>query len=533
MAKKSLSEQIAALANKPKFQDFDIEDENFNNGNKFGSDEESYSDESDEDKELKKKEHYVQMGKSKLRSKHAADDEATGVLRDKRYTGSKGSRDELFGDKFATRPEEEEEDSDSDSDSGVDLDDVSSSDEEMDDEQDSEENEGEHIEEDEDEDSDVEDKRSKLLQLKAQTQQTVSKSYTASQTKDALKGYSIIQQNKFFDNIIDARIKLQKAINQSNTLPLTKKSWNSLQDKKTEKLLNENMELLSSVLNKIVDIRLILQKTDKINTAIDDEKLKETVGSKRPFNEVQQTSESLDSQLNKYRKVVLYKWSNKINQTQGVGFSSSNNSNSISSKKFSAINQTSDVQVETQLADQQRLLKRTYLNRRGVVPLNFEEDYKSGSLAKMQPSAEDRDADNAGDDDNLDIPKNYNPRLKSNIDTSENPYIFDDEDFYRILLNDLVDKKINNANSVPGNSTQQVRLVTSSTNKIKNKNIDTKASKGRKLNFQVQEPIAHYEAPVNNHIKWTDEQIDEFFAGLLGQAVNFNEHEKKNQDFDD
>lgn len=542
MAKKTLSEQIAELANKPKIQDFDIEDEDFQVGTN-NDEKNNYSDDnSDEgDDEETKKQHYVKMGTSKLRS-DLNDDVVTGVLRDTKYTGLKGSRDALFGngaDKQMSSGEEEEEeeegeeedeedeeDEENSSESAVDLDQVSSSEEEQSENDDQGEDDQQS---DSDEDSDVEDKKSKLLKINAQARQTLSKSYTASQTKDALKGYSIIQQNKFFDNIIDSRIKLQKAINVANTLPITGKSWDLLNNSKTEKLINENMDLLSTVLNKIVDIRLLLQKNDKINTS--DSAQSKEIGHKRSFENVRESTQTLDSQLNKYRKVVLYKWSNKINQTQGVG-SSGAATNGISSKKFSAINQTSDVQVETQLADQQRLLKRTFLNRRGVVPMNFEEDYKSGSLSKLKPTDSQQNSDMVNDDeDNIDIPKNYNPRLKSNIDTSENPYIFDDEDFYRVLLNDLVDKKINNANNTNSSSSgagqQQVRLITSSTNKVKNKNIDTKASKGRKLNFQIQEPIAHYEAPVGNQTKWSDEQIDEFFAGLLGQGINFNEEDEE------
>ena len=532
MAKKTLSEQIAELANKPKFQDFDIEDEDFQGGrnnddqDNYSGNSDANSDDGENDDEETKKQHYVPMGKSKLRADLNGDDVVTGVLRDTKYTGAKGSRDELFGNgndkQMDSDDGEDEGEEEGSSDSAVDLDQVSSSEEEVSENEDQMEDDQESESE---EDSDVEDKRSKLLKINAQARQTLSKSYTASQTKDALKGYSIIQQNKFFDNIIDSRIKLQKAINVANTLPITEKSWNALENSKTEKLMSENMELLSTVLNKIVDIRLLLQKNDKINTSTETKE----IGSKRSFENVRETTQSLDSQLNKYRKVVLYKWSNKINQTQGLATSGSATSG-ISSKKFSAINQTSDVQVETQLADQQRLLKRTFLNRRGVVPMNFEEDYKSGMLSKLKPqdSQQNNDITNDGDEDNIDIPKNYNPRLKSNIDTSENPYIFDDEDFYRVLLNDLVDKKINSANNTNSASSgqQQVRLITSSTNKVKNKNIDTKASKGRKLNFQIQEPIAHYEAPVGNYIKWSDEQIDEFFAGLLGQGINFNEEDE-------
>ena len=100
------------------------------------------------------------------------------------------------------------------------------------------------------------------------------------------------------------------------------------------------------------------------------------------------------------------------------------------------------------------------------------------------------------------------------------------QDFYRVLLNDLVEKKISNSQQSNGVT---LAITSRSENKLK-KNIDTKASKGRKLNYSIQEPIANYEASVNTGYKWSDEQIDEFFAGLLGQKINFNEDDELEAD---
>ncbi|KAH3673354.1 hypothetical protein OGATHE_002156, partial [Ogataea polymorpha] len=63
---------------------------------------------------------------------------------------------------------------------------------------------------------------------------------------------------------------------------------------------------------------------------------------------------------------------------------------------------------------------------------------------------------------------------KKHIDRTlkEREYIFDDEDFYRVLLNDLVDRKISSSNPTSGLTIQLTKT------KFK-KNVDTKASKGR------------------------------------------------------
>lgn len=61
-------------------------------------------------------------------------------------------------------------------------------------------------------------------------------------------------------------------------------------------------------------------------------------------------------------------------------------------------------------------------------------------------------------------------------------------------MNDLVDKKVQSSDPTTGitinlRSAQKV-------NKLKN-NVDTKASKGRKLRYHIQEPIANFESSID------------------------------------
>ncbi|RKO95617.1 TRAUB-domain-containing protein [Caulochytrium protostelioides] len=48
----------------------------------------------------------------------------------------------------------------------------------------------------------------------------------------------------------------------------------------------------------------------------------------------------------------------------------------------------------------------------------------------------------------------------------------------------------------------------------KKKKVDTKASKGRKIRYQVQEKLVGFMAPEPKG-EWTTERMDEFFASLL------------------
>ena len=85
---KSLSEQIAEIANKPAIQDFDIEDSEravFDHKNNTSDGE--WNSESED--EALQKSHYVGVEKSKLRDDGIA-------LKDEKYQGTKGSRSSLF-----------------------------------------------------------------------------------------------------------------------------------------------------------------------------------------------------------------------------------------------------------------------------------------------------------------------------------------------------------------------------------------------------------------------------------------------------
>ena len=64
------------------------------------------------------------------------------------------------------------------------------------------------------------------------------------------------------------------------------------------------------------------------------------------------------------------------------------------------------------------------------------------------------------------------------------------------------------------------------------KNVDNKASKGRKLRFHVQEPIANFDTP-RPWLKWNDDQIDEFFASLLGQKISMKENDDESDEEED
>lgn len=493
MARKSLAEQIAEL-NKPE-NDYDIENseladpfaENGSDGMSLG----------ESDTELRN-EHYVSMPKSQLRKKNDK------LVVDKKYTGQVTDRNALYGDdeedgdEDSAQDEEEDEEDElngedidgEDSDSGASLraNSESESDNDMESEDDGE-SDNEQLE-----DADV--KRAKIKAMMAKERGHIVNRLSQAATLDALKGYSIMQQHKLFDAVIDSRLKIQKAVANSNLLPASTEILDSeeLASGATAKYIQKAADKCYDLLDTIFQLRTQLYSKEKVVT----EEFERTP-KKRTLEQYLATTGDYDDVLNKYRASVLTKWLAKIQNSSG--------SSAMNASKFRALNQSAEQQVVNNLSDMDRLVKRTRLNRRQVKPLGYE---------KYILATTKEDGDN-NDDENSDIPKAVQNRSHN---MEELGLIFDDEDFYRVLLNDLVDKKIQSNDPTSG---LQFALRGAASTKLK-KNVDNKASKGRKLRYHVQEAIANFETP-RASLKWNDDQIDEFFASLLGQKVNMKEED--------
>ena len=541
----SLSEKINRLVSKKQqrqsLQDIDIENDNdLDRLNNYDNDENSEDDEDEEDKketEKLTKAHYVDVGESKLRKQLKKQQ----LELDSKYSGNIGSRKDLFEENSVNYSEDEHSENESEDGEVNEIKEdesdalsfrTDSEDEIIQEEDDEESGEEEEEEAEEDDNDERETRLSKIIDKETR----IAMNNLSQLTKiDAQKGYSILKQTKFFENIVDLRIKLQKLLNFVNQLPLTNQSWSHIYNNDdTSSLLERNNKLLLKIFEKLFNLRLKFQLDDNITMKSSELNASDKNKKKRSYDALLNDTDKLNTDLHKYRNTVLNKWSAKIQMASG--------SQQLNAIKFKSINQPANVQVENQLANKDRLIKRTRLNRTNVVPFNFENDYKEGKLSLLASdnSAINKENQDIESEEELDIPKNYDPRRKDNslgLDLTENPYIFNDEDFYRLLLNDLLDKKLHDTTNNNGSGVNGTEIMITSTtsnsrdNKIK-KNVDTKASKGRKLNYSIQEPIAHFETPINDGYHWSDEQIDEFFAGLLGQKIDFNESDNDESDDD-
>ena len=151
------------------------------------------------------------------------------------------------------------------------------------------------------------------------------------------------------------------------------------------------------------------------------------------------------------------------------------------------------------------------------------------SASTLQPLTSVLDGQLCGSNLNRLISRTRTPRncapLQSEAGREEDPAIYDDSDWYSLLLRDLVDSKMASSTngaaaatySLNGPTAQSVSALRRE-NKQHRKGVDVKASKGRKMRYTVHEKLQNFMAP-DDRGTWESRQSEELFAGLLGRKV--------------
>lgn len=407
---KSTNDKIQKYITKQqKANDYDIENEGLKN---FSSDSDDSSDEEDN-----RKDHYVSVGKSKLREQLNSKQKEQEQLKE----GKKVSRKDLFNDENSHNFEQEEDDEEEEDESEDNEEEFVSAEEQEQSEQSSSES---------DSQSDSEEEAAPKPQLNTYQQ------FTQIQSKDAIKGKSIIDQNKEFDSILDIRMQLQKAITVFNTNYKVEKL-----NKELKTIAKENNTLLKDIIKELNKKRLNLHKKSHFTT-------REYTTDADNYKKV---TKDLNSTLSRFNKVTLNKWAKKTLPTD----------------------QNLLEHIDTLLLDKHKLVS-----------------------SLRQPK-------------------------------------FNDIQFYKNLLNQLIQQKLNTSNNnsslaTNGNKPTEIRL-------IKKDNSGNKASKGRKLDYTVQQKLINYETPNMNNKMWDDFKRDEFFVGLFGRKVDIwsmDQSEEESEDSD-
>lgn len=440
------------------------------------------------------------MGKSRIRKKES-------IPLGPQYTGTQVSRhaveDEDSDDPFAKRLDDDDSEDDEESeaeledgagqdqaDFGSEEDDEevgedgfqdeegdSGSDEEMDDVADEEEADSEDTSEGDESDNDKDGERSELKAIMGRNkpdtdsirdlmkdQKSLAGSLAAAAQSDVAKGQAIKTQRKSFDTLLNARVRLQKALISTNSMVAEAHKHESVSASSIEAAETAALALL----NNLTNMRVSLEE------ARTGEKRKRT-----PFTSAMPSSDIWDSLCasetasKKQRRTILEKWSTKT-RTAKIA--------TAQRQLNSSVEQTLTEVLDSQLTNSNHLIARTQTPR-SCAPLQ-------SASSKPVPDAN----------------------------------IYDDADFYGLLLKELLEQRSADlSNSGTAEFVVQAPWQVAREAKTK-KLVDTKASKGRRLRYTVHEKLQNFMAPEERGL-WNERQRDDLFSSLFGQRLALGEQD--------
>ncbi|RGP77512.1 hypothetical protein FLONG3_4431 [Fusarium longipes] len=313
----------------------------------------------------------------------------------------------------------------------------------------------------EDEEDDEDDSESDEEDSKAKAQNAKPMMAALSTRPDVDKGLAIRQQRKAYDGLLNIRIRLQKALIAANTFETL--------DANPEPE-SEPYEAAEEAAIKLLNTISSLQNNFAPSHA--GEKRKRELEVSMTTSEIWEQMQAEEERAIKSREDRLEKWSRKV---QSV--------NVTASKGLEGRNKTLISVLKEQLIDpDNRLVKRSRVPR---------------SCAPAQAAK----------------------------GASESSGIYDDADFYQLLLKELVDQRTVEGSSGAGAGDAVPTVVLTAAKDVKNrKNVDRKASKGRKMRFTVHEKMQNFMAPEDRRA-WEQGAIDRFFGTLFGRKMQLNEDE--------
>jgi protein AATF/BFR2 len=304
--------------------------------------------------------------------------------------------------------------------------------------------------------------KSETLNAVRKDEKRVATSLAQTTKAEAEKGRAVKKQKAAFDSLLNTRIKLQKSLVSVNTI-------DGLPD---DELLTQRSEAKDAIESaELAAFRLwssMNEMREELRAVRTSEKRKRSAFTEAtPTIDLWDHMQTQEQDASPHRSATLERWSAKAKSSttraeKGVMDRAANEPTIIDA-------------LQESLSSRERLLKRAHTPR---------------SCAPLQ--------------------------LSNNI-TSDTK-IYDDADFYGLLLKELLEQK--SADSV---ATANIDLSSNLRREAKTKkNVDTKASKGRKLRYTVHEKLQNFMAP-EDRTQWQPEAIDRFFGSLLGQKMTLGE----------
>lgn len=389
------------------------------------------------------------------------------------------------------------------------MDDLGSSDEEEDEEEESgmEDGDGEEDLEGASEEDRAEDRNS-------EDDGVVMTFSSVKVSEEVEKGRAVKNQIALWDQLLEGRIKLQKALLTTNQLPQPD-VFPVFKDKGGQEFasaLKNSHKALKALLRSLVDLQeeLLFQYPDTRHlvdgtkpkaeseeeiSSEDEELVGEKKKQKRAPPKRKLEMEDYPGFMAKrfadftvYRNRTLQKWHDKTKLASGkLG------------KGFGAFERSILTQIDHILMDKERLLRRTQ-TKRSIYQV----------LGKPEPAAQPVPESLPGQPEIL-------PQAPANAHLKDlDEEIFDDDDFYHQLLRELIERKTSSLDPNDQVAMGRQWLAIQKLRSKIHKKVDRKASKGRKLRFHVLSKLLSFMAPID-HTTMNDDARTELYRSLFGQ----------------
>ncbi|CAA9966235.1 Traub transciption factor family protein [Pyrenophora teres f. maculata] len=300
---------------------------------------------------------------------------------------------------------------------------------------------------------------------------TFTSTIAAGAQSDVAKGEAVKTQRKTFDTLLNSRIRLQKGLISTNSMAAEQHKDETVQDAPVEAAEAAALTLL----NNLTNLRLSLEESRT------GQKRKRTLfDSTTPSSEIWSSLQATEKTALPHRKAVLERWSNKTKATTVT-----NNKARLNASAQQTLTEVLDSQLTSS-----HLITRTQ------------------------------------------TPRSCAPLQSSNKAAQPDPAIYDDADFYGLMLKELLEQRSADLNA-NGTAEFVVQAPWQVARDAKTKKVvDTKASKGRRLRYTVQEKIQNFMAPEDRG-QWGDWQRDELFSSLFGQRLGLGEHDEVESEKED
>ncbi|KAA1105258.1 rRNA-processing protein bfr2 [Puccinia graminis f. sp. tritici] len=303
---------------------------------------------------------------------------------------------------------------------------------------------------------------------------------------DIEKGKAVKKQLNTYDRLLAIRIGIQKPLIATNKL-IEIHSQSEKQDPKEDESQPAKEEVRMALNNLLGISAQIGTLRAELMESIDGEpprkrrkELHETdVDISKGLKESLEEADRLDKRLSPYLRTTVRKWSTKINSTT-----------TMSKRKFSG----GSTKQEENVMDQIEQLW-AFKEEREKLVIRSRTSKQVSNRTGLAPQSR-------------------------NNGCSEDPFlgpqIFEDRDFYLSLLKDVVQTATRNQEETMMGGMNDYR-----SQRTHREAVDPKASKGRKIRYDVHEKLVSLMVPIQNEL-WTDPQKDELFGSLFGFGFETN-----------